>query len=580
MAASGVADAVFGVDALTLATQGRYQALYYAGLRRHAHTLPIVTNATSAAAANTTFLAPMIIKSHGRHLVWPTATGIDVRPGVSQLWTRWRYARMSNHSVTLSATPLPTAAASARFACATAGAADGSWCTLSNVYMDTVMGYNYTIVIDPERPRGLLPARLLFLLTERRVQARSMAIRPASATALTQDLAAATLCVTLRPVGGPSPSSSSITLCDDDGGYFDMATAGGPVVLGGAYWRRNHTLVEVDGWAGTVAVQYAPPDPVAVAAWQWAAVAVYAAAFFIYAFWQWDETRMGISQYMVHRAAGKGATWPVSWRLNVLTLALLPVSVVAAVVAWIGGTAAGRLGQAPPVVDTIDFAFLAGTLTAHVGAHLILAAIVWLGWEQPTAPACPLARCGEDGDRDTARKAQEARQCARVRRWWARHEVGLRVAWVRNLVPAVVACADMALAAMPLAYAGGAAGNDMLVFFLLPPLLLLAWHHTYYATFLAGLALGSPTRRAATVLAAVGEVATMGLVAAAALATYVRPLFESAAVLFGASQMNAAAVTLGCFVISSAMLCALAEAVHALSVVDALAPSSPSKRNT
>lgn len=565
------ADAVFLVDTAALANAARYQVLYYTGANRHARVMPIATNQTGMAMA-AAGLSPLLVKSRGRLFLWPQEGVVDLRiapAGSSAIWMRWRYASLTNHTLTLSSIA-PEAASSAsasRFVCQRAGAGAGAvWCD-AGLYR--YGNSSYAVQIDPERPRGLLPARLLFLLSEQRV--RSLAATPSIAAAsLTAQLAADTVCVTLA---GAAPSGGTFTLCDDDSVYFDMAADASTIVLGGAYWRRNHSRVIVDGWTGTITAQYAPPDPDAVLAWQWAGVAFYWAAFILYGLWLWSEQRMSASLYL-HTIATGANSWHLHWRIQLATVLLVPLGATAAVIGWLGGTAAGQLGAAPPVIDTIDFTFMAAALTVYLGMQLALAAITFAGWEAGSAEAgLPDGTChaccmgmmveSEFQPRDLRDRTTKARR--RVFQWCSSHRVNMRVAWVRHMTTVTAIQATAALATLPLAYAGGVAGNELMLFFLLPPLLLLTWHHIYYATFLLAASFVEPS--GAGILTGILELALMGALGAAALTTYLRPLFAAAAVLFGEAAMNAAAVTLGMFVVAGALLFLLFETAHTLRII-------------
>lgn len=217
-----------------------FHGRFYTGAKQKMSVMAILVNGTAAGT-------PFYMKSQGRHFMWPTSAGFDVRlADDNRVWARWRYARWSNASLTYTnearcARPRPivhvpkalalSPAKSARYLCHTAP--DGSWCS-AGVY--SVLGGNVSLYVNLSQPRGVLPASLFFALThgERTEMALGQPVVALHA-------AESVRCFSLVPV---VPWASTLTLCTDDAVYFDMGETA-DVVLGSSFWQHNASVVQV-----------------------------------------------------------------------------------------------------------------------------------------------------------------------------------------------------------------------------------------------------------------------------------------------------------------------------------------------
>jgi hypothetical protein len=503
--------------------------------------MPISFSSTFNTASSTASQA-MIIKSRGRHVLWPSTTSIDVSSS-SLLWMRWQYAIMSNLTVRMTNQPVDSQfypRDRGHVQCyRNVSALSSVWC---NAGLYDVSGHGtYPLLINMTQSRGVLPAHLYFLLTRghadhlRAESIRQASLKAASIPPPPSSSSSSPSCILLRP---RTPTATSLTLCSDDASYFDMIADDEdenstiPIILGSSFFWKNATIVQVNGHASTITVQFAPPDENVVLAWQWAGVAFFLAATLVYGLWALGPTTLSIGRYLHRVLHGQGQgkdtdEWPMDWGLTLGAILLLPIGIVSIVIGWVGGTLAGQLGNAVPVVDNIDFTLLAAATTALLGVQLIVLLITWIGWEASTAPPCR-TDCSRQGQRHW-------------RKWFASHVLGIRVAWVRHQTIATGALASMTMAAFPLAFFGGQMGNTIMVLFLVPPGLWLVYHQTYYSIALMAVALGSKHAHAATLAVALLQVVAGLFFDVIFLLLYLRPVLLAGSPLFGDAYMLAAA---------------------------------------
>jgi len=204
-----------------------FHGRFYTGAKQKMSVMAILVNGTSGGGT------PFYMKSQGRHFMWPTNAGFDVRlADDNRVWARWRYARWSNASLTYTNDALALSPdKSARYLCRPA--ADGSWCS-AGLY--SVLGGNVSLYVNLSQSRGVLPASLFFALThgDRTEMALGQPVVALHAADTVR-------CLLLKPV---ATWASVLTLCTDDAVYFDMGETN-DVVLGSSFWQHNASVVQV-----------------------------------------------------------------------------------------------------------------------------------------------------------------------------------------------------------------------------------------------------------------------------------------------------------------------------------------------
>ena len=178
------------------------------------------------------------------------------------------------------------------------------------------------------------------------------------------------------------------------------------------------------------------------------------------------------------------------------------------------------------MLAAFDFNFLTATLTAYVGAQLLIGALAFFIYDIPNLPPHRELCCT----------------------WINEHSMNIRVAWLRHLTQSTVALGTWMLATIPLAVTGGATGEQILVFFITAPALLMVHDHTFYALPLLAFGMASRHGNGGTIIIGLIELALLGLLATMVGMLLIRPVVLSGSVVFGTASTPLAAV----------LICALA----------------------
>ena len=504
----------------------------------------------------------MLMKSHGRHFAFPSASHVDLRlsaspsssPPPSNLWMSWRYARMTNVTLTLSASatlaPLLSGTLSTRFDCTTPSTGTCG----AGLYR--IGGILYQVDVDMGQRRGTLPLHIVAALR-----------------------ASHDACVTFEPVGQTMPADP-LTLCGNELAFFDATSTspstmkrddGGsstyPVLIGADFWRHNYSITEMDGAAMTMIAQDAP-GPVSqdeLLAWQWTGIGFVLLLIVLHAVLVADsDTTLTYGIYLYHNHMSKRwryvnrqwkkskrmELWPAPRVFSIIAIIASVLSVPCMVIGWVGGTDAGIIGDFEPVTDGFDFNFLAGTLTAFIIAQLILHWTAFFVWELGSKH--PDRRCGP---------------------WFTSHTMTIRVAWVRHLTLRTIIEAAITMASFPLAYAGGLSGDLIYVLFVALFSLQLVAHQTYYTIAMLGIGIGSKKSHWVTIAVGVFELALLALLVGALTNSYIAPVFNTYNVLYGPALTYIGAVLLLVTVVIATMATLIFEGFHMHQLIraDALA---------
>lgn len=615
---------------------GANHAQIYVEEKRRAIPLPLQY------ATSMTGNASLLFSSHGQRrllaFVDPTLPGLGLRVAPDNaLWARWRWAQWTNLTLRLfnqAAPPLtaPAAHATAVFSCGASPlpGAPLSFCDAGSYTLSApglpheLRDTRYHVIIDPDRPRGVLPPSLYFLLTNGR------GLRPGGGLGnLTRAFAIGTACVQLLPLGLANGTlATPLALCDTDvaAGAFTMhsgARSATELRIGGLHWGTTFASVHVDGWTGTVRASYAPGEgsaatggaaPVTVQGVQIAG-AVIGALTLVLVYGRWaaspETLSIGLFLWHAHVEAARPGThvlhWRVDFRLVVGTGLLLISAVSGTTVAWLV-LAADDAAVALALPDGPAYRVLAGVLTgvgffelAVASAASIYGLVYAVRRRQRNAsllvtireyPKFGRVRVLHPFSDDKRQVSLEAAALhddisttdAEVNEaadevpspWWGSHNVPAAVAWIQHTAHGAGAMAFAILALLPLAVAGSVYGDRVLLFLLVPPALVLVGHLTYYGVGALGMALSPRLALQHTgwlIAASALQLAAL-LGVSATLAYYLlAPLLDVSSPFFSASvSMLAAVLTVALAVVVALALVQYEAAIVSRLVVAAGSP--------
>lgn len=496
-------------------------AQVYTGAKQQVTLLALQYSPREAALANVS--TPLYVRSRGQHFLWPLGnSSVDLTlRGENRLWVRWRYAVISNLSVTLSKVPSSSVSVARRFV-AVCLPNVSVWCH-AGAYVEPHHGYNVSaLLIDPSRERGALPPWLWFELTRGSLDMRQGSTTPV----VSQASHGGSQCFHFVP-SNASSIATSFSLCDDDAPYFDMqdAESTNAITLGRSYWQANTSVVQIDGWNNTITAQTSTPVQAsgdsATLAWQWASVAVTVlSGLLAFGFWAMGPRLLRFDVYLWHLLHAKQTdvdVWPVHWTTTLGGLMILPLAAASLAIAWLGGVYV--LDEASiPVIDGFTFDWFVASLTGYLGAQLLIGGIAMIVFEVRDAPW--------------------KRGCPYLWWWFKMHSVPMRIAWVRSLTQPTCALACSLLAIVPLAMAGGDSGEEVLCWLLIPFALILFWIHTYYSIVLLALGIASSTSKAATISIGLIELLLLGWLETAMGILFLRPVLVANSVYFGPAYVN------------------------------------------
>jgi hypothetical protein len=520
--------------------------IVYEGDHRHASVMAV--SSSSAAPAVTTALVKS--RMHQYQLPVTASRALSIGLAGNRLWARWRYLRLTNVSATFFGAWPPSPAeidtrlvnrpleADAVIVCDT---------TTTTVFCDAgryvADGGTYRVLIDLERTRSLLPPHLYLLLTTGRVEPRGLMQTRVAANAV-RAAAAATRCVRFIP-SAAAAAATPLVLCEDDVAYFDMQSAANDtVVLGSQFWRRNVSIMDVDGWTGTLWVQFA--DTVDTEAIELAGVVVaLVLATFVMAALTTSRTMLTMSLFLertlTDEAVRAGGVWDSHPAVTLGALATVALFVVATVLCWLGTPVTSAHVRNFKIVLTVVAAVEAALLTATLAL--------------------------EATERPHHRSVWSW--------WWKGHVTTVRLAWAQQTAYAATCLLSVLLAVAPLALNTTTSG-DLLAFFTLVPILALTLLvMTYFAVMQLAVAFGS--RNGTGVLTtgvALVQLALLGTLVGGALPYLVLPLVDSVNPLFGDSWFSMLlALSVLLLPVGGGVLLIMLEGVHFLQrLVPLLAP--------
>lgn len=489
------------------------------------------------------------------------ALSIAPDPG-NPLWARWRYAVVTNLTLTLRGR-LPAEVAALRPDVQLTCRPDASvLCesvvpvrALADGQASRVVKNATTVIVDLDRRHGVLPPKLFHVLTNGKY------VRgPARASNQSQALnahAAHTSCVHLEGTG--------IRVCEDDVmRYFVPSTnASDAIVLGSSFWRTHYAATVIDGYTGEVRAFAINEPPLVLSVM--ATLAAFLTLIVVYGRWSTGHDTPSVAAVAayeffvplrdgVRRKARASMLWPIDRRI-VLGQILLAVAVACGIsFCWDGLARAGSSGVGVLQGDAPQTRTLAIALTVYVAVQFTTGIVLAVLY-------------------DVVKRRRDRR---RLRYVWETHLVPVEVAILRHLAHGTAAAASAALSYYPLAVTGGVGGDRVFLYILLVPLLVTLFHHAYYVTQLLGTvavlvhwrARPNIHRHRARHLVILGatclQVALLAAYAGVLLYTFVAPLVGLTSAMFGEEANYVAAVLFVSLVALAGPVMALAELTAAL----------------
>jgi hypothetical protein len=418
----------------------------------------------------------------GRRVAWSYLPAEVTTPGTvstislslhdgNPLWTRWRYAVLTNLTFTQTSdsstvSTIPRAHYGIRVACSpTVDVFCDAGMVEARSYENNSFVGTYNLTFRPDVARSSLPPHLFFFLTSGRFSRLKQATTTAPTTTVGE------VCVRLVLLNQSGSKADTLVLCDDDTAHFDLAQGStrDTIVIGGSFWRSNYSVAAVDGLTAALALQFTTAavtsvDPAALA--NAAVVVVSLGMFLCFAFWTTDNrTTLSYGRYNQHVLRGD-YTWPISLRFMLIsTLFMLMLTIASLVVAWLG------YQDATVPLSGPNFQTLIIGLTVY-GSIQTLALFALAIFD-----------------------ASNTLEMNRVGDWLREHRVDIDHAWARQMMHVTAASAWIALASTPSIYLGGEDGDFLVLYTQIMWLAPLLFFGTYYlpklvATSFAGRSAG------------------------------------------------------------------------------------------
>lgn len=375
------------------------------------------------------------------------------------LWARWRFARFSNHSLTLTNQPLvfrrppylltwPCDRASTAAVLCDTGA---HRVHLVTTFKALDLG-EHVVLLDPSVPRGRLPSSLY----------RALAAVPRSHGA----------CLEFAPEGA--------RLCAAHLSYFDMHV-NVSVRFGAAYLAMNTSLLELDGIAGHVAAYHLGDTATTSQASLRVASAVVGMLVLLlcWVFWAQQPDVIDFKRFVEQARAQK--PWPMEAGSMWLSAVLILGATLCLLLAWLGIMAESTaVAPMTPLGPDVWLICIGGTVYVAIQLVLHIVLVTWFdvhvhvhgtgGWADP-------------------------------------HAVSHETAWARHLLHVTLVMGASNLALLPMCINQGLIeGSDFVLLALIAPQSVLIVFHTYYAVGALALAWVLRAARLRFKIFAVGQV--------------------------------------------------------------------------
>lgn len=318
---------------------------------RLAHAMPLVyggprvaTDMLPAARGQSDYL---------RFDLTPSGAGLVLGPSADAgaLGPRWRFVAWDNATLVMTRSVPPVALGKmTRFQCVPSET--NAYCDLgvhTIAFAQNLSMPDCRVIIDPDRPRGVLPPLVYFMLTNGRA-------------ASTDGTGGSHLLAAARETQCIRAGSAGLMICDGDvDAHFaiDPADNASTIVLGGTYWHSRFAMQVVDQWTMSVyavaaASTAVDPGAVQIAGTVFATVIL----FFMYGMWL-SSAHAGVSYagHLEHVFLGRHRMWSSDVEATIFGWLLIPLTGVGLGFAWLSpvdpGLGVGLLPLAGPNLVTM-----------------------------------------------------------------------------------------------------------------------------------------------------------------------------------------------------------------------------------
>lgn len=394
---------------------------------------------------------------------------------------------------------------------------------------------NYTLIIDPERRRGQMPAKLFMYLTDGRDIVDPMGFHRENYLAAVESSDWLHIYLDGKEI-------LEITT-DHVDPYFELSSVSDTIVIGGAFWRSEYTTVGMDGLSGEVIAFQT--GSVHDALLYIGAITAFLTIIVVYGRWTTGPDILTVSASLVQTyfpgSARYRHQWPYDFRSVIGASLLTPAYVASITVAWLAWK---QIGEALPPSSLLGprCDILLITLTVYATIQYILATISHVIYDLHQQDINGLSL----------------------------HYVRISIAWLRHLVHGTAGTSCSVLAFIPFALSGGVSGDRIFLLVLLVPILFTLAQHAYYGTSLLSLEISKALKRRKTMrtwprlsvlllLLAIAEMLLLFGFAAAVAWFFIAPLAYATSALFGVAHNFLGAIFLVAASISTGMLICVVE---------------------